>query len=201
MGANAGMLTSVPLGEPIHSIDGRTVAVIIPTYNQARFLADAIESVLAQNRQADEIIVIDDGSNDDPAAVVVQFPTVRLIRQDNRGPSAARNTGLRNCRTSHIVFLDADDRLLSTALETGLTCMAAHPDCAFVYGGHRLISEDGRPLWDSVRPIVGDTYLAFLRLNLAGPPMTALFRRDCLSAVDGFDESRGSSKTTIFICD
>ena len=99
------------------SIDGMTVAVIIPTFNHARFLAEAIKSVLAQTRPADEIIVVDDGSTDDPAAVVAKFPTVRLIRQDNRGLSAARNTGLRNCKASHIVFLDADDRLLPTALE------------------------------------------------------------------------------------
>ena len=60
------------------SADARTVAVIIPTFNHARFLAEAIESVLAQTRPADEIIVVDDGSTDDPAAIVAKFPTVRL---------------------------------------------------------------------------------------------------------------------------
>jgi glycosyltransferase involved in cell wall biosynthesis len=177
------------LGES-RSIDGRTVAVIIPTYNHARFLGEAIESVLAQTRPVDEIIVVDDGSTDNPTAVVAQFPTVRLIRQDNRGPSAARNTGISKCKTSHIIFLGADDRLLPNALESGLACMATHPDCAFVYGGHRLISEDGHSLWcDIVRPIEGDGHLALLRRNLAGSPVAVLFRRDCLLAVNGFDES------------
>ena len=123
-----------------------TVAVIIPTFNHARFLADAIDSVLAQTRQADEIIVVDDGSTDDPAGVVARYSRVQLIRQNNRGLSAARNTGLWSCRTSHVVFLDADDRLLPIALKTGLTCITEKPDCAFVHGAHRLISEDGRPI-------------------------------------------------------
>ena len=76
-----------------------TVAVVIPTFNHAHFLADAIMSVLGQTRQADEIIVVDDGSTDDPATVVAQFPKARLIRQDNRGLSAARNMGLRSSVT------------------------------------------------------------------------------------------------------
>src|SRR5882672_4475329 len=84
-----------------------TVAVVIPTFNHARFIADAIMSVLAQKHPADEIIVVDDGSTDDPASIVSQFAKVRLIRHENRGLSAARNTGLRNCTTSHVVFLDA----------------------------------------------------------------------------------------------
>ena len=170
--------------------DRATVAVIIPTFNHVRFLADAIRSVLAQTRQADEIIVVDDGSTDDPATVVAEFQKVRLIRQDNRGLSAARNSGLRSCATSHIIFLDADDRLLPVAIEAGLTCIATRPDCAFVYGGYRRISEDGRPITaDIFHPIEGDAHLALLRRNLIGPPITVLFRRDCLLAVNGFDET------------
>ncbi len=170
--------------------DRATVAVIIPTFNHARFLADAIMSVLAQTRQADEIIVVDDGSTDDPATVVAQFQKVRLIRQDNRGLSAARNTGLRNCTTSHVVFLDADDRLLPAALEAGFNCIAGHPDCAFVYGGYRLMSEDGHPLSsDIVMPIAGDAYLALLRRYLVGAIMAVLYRRDCLMAMNGSNEA------------
>lgn len=170
--------------------DGMTVAVIIPTYNHAHFLRDAIMSVLAQTRQADEIIVVDDGSTDDPATVVAKFPTVQLIRQENRGLSAARNKGLWNCKSSYVVFLDADDRLLPTALEAGLTYIAGHPNWAFVYGGHRRISEDGRALGpDSFSPINGDAYLTFARTNLVGPPATVLYRRDCLAVVNGFDET------------
>jgi len=170
--------------------EGMTVAVVITTFNQTRFLGEAITSVLAQTRQADEIIVVDDGSTDGPETVVAQFQKVRLIRQDNRGPSAARNAGLQCCRTSHIVFLDADDRLLPTALEKGLICIAGRPDCAFVYGGYRVISETGHRVGpDCVWSIEGDAHLAFLRKNLLGPSTTALYLRDSLLAVNGFDEA------------
>ena len=169
--------------------DRATVAVVIPVFNHAHFLADALNSVLTQTRQADEIIVVDDGSTDNPAAIAAQFPNVRLIRQDNRGLAAARNTGLRGCATSHVVFLDADDLLLPHALEAGLACFARHPDYAFVYGGHRCIAEDGRHLYDLFRAIDGDAHLAMLRRNEICMIAAVLFRRDCLLTAGGFDES------------
>jgi glycosyltransferase involved in cell wall biosynthesis len=170
--------------------DGTTVAVVITTFNQARFLGEAIKSVLAQTRQADRIIVVDDGSSDDPASVVAQFQKVQLIRQVNRGPSAARNVGLRCCTTSHIVFLDADDRLLPTALHKGLVCITGRPDCAFVYGGYHVISESGHRVGpDRLWPIEGDAHLALLRKNLLGPSAVVLYRCDCLLAVNGYDET------------
>jgi glycosyltransferase involved in cell wall biosynthesis len=177
------------LNEADISADRMTVAVIITTVDQARFLVDAIKSVLAQTHPADEIVVVYDGSTDDPVTVAAQFQKVRLIRQDNCGPSTARNTGLRSCNTSHVVFLDADDRLLPGAFEAGLACASARPDCAFVYGGYRLISEDGRLVGrDCVDPIGGDAHLAFMRKAIS-PPSMAIFRRDCLLAVNGFDET------------
>jgi glycosyltransferase involved in cell wall biosynthesis len=170
--------------------DEAKVCVVITTFNHARFLADAISSVLAQTRPPDEIIVVDDGSTDDPATVVADFTHIRMIRQENRGLSAARNIGLRNCTTSHVLFLDADDRLLPTALEVGLGYFSKRRECAFVYGGFRVVSEDGRSReGDHYRPITGDAHLALLRGNLVGMHATVLYRRDCLMEVDGFDES------------
>ena len=167
-----------------------SVGVVIPAFNQAKYLADAIESVLAQTHPADEIIVVDDGSTDDPARVVASFPKAVLIRQNNRGLAGARTTGLRNCTTCYVVFLDADDRLLPTALEAGLACIATRPQCAFVYGGYRLISEDGRAITrDYFSPISGDTHLAFLRGNPISAHHSVLYRRESLLAVNGFDET------------
>jgi glycosyltransferase involved in cell wall biosynthesis len=167
----------------------QTVAVIIPTYNHAHFLPQAITSVLAQTRCPDEIIVVDDGSTDDPAAVVSQFPGVRLIRQSNRGRSAARNVGIGIARSSHVVFLDADDRLLPKALELGMACAAKNAKCGFVYGGHRDIKADGSPEADHpFYPVSGDAHLALLRRNFVRMQAAVIFRRDVLTDIGGFDE-------------
>jgi len=170
--------------------DRATATVIITTYNQVHFLADAIDSVLAQTRPADEIVVVDDGSTDNPERVVAKYPDVHLIRQENRGVSSARNVGLRSCTNSHIVFLDADDRLLPIALQAGIALADMRPDCGLVYGGYRMISKDGGRMGpDIFDPISGDAHQAFLRDNPIGVPASALHRRDCLLALNGFDET------------
>ena len=185
-----GEAARMELPEPRDAQAGVTVSVVIPVFNQAHFLGEAISSVLAQTRQADDIVVIDDGSTDDPASVTATFPGIRLIQQKNRGLAAARNRGLQSVNTSHIVFLDSDDRLLPTALETGLICIANHTDCAFVFGGFRLISENGTPLGpDRFSPIEGNAHLSLIRRNVLGPPTTGLYRRGCLLAMNGFDET------------
>jgi glycosyltransferase involved in cell wall biosynthesis len=172
-----------------------TVAVIIPTFNHAHFLGDAISSVVAQTHRADEIIVVDDGSTDDPAAVLAGFANVRLVRQENRGLSAARNTGLRNCTTSHVIFLDADDRLLPNAIEAGVNCAALHSDCAFVYGGFYHISADGSTRGpDCFIPVEGNGYFDLIRFNVVAMVASALFRRECILRVGGFDETLKKSE-------
>ena len=124
------------------------VSVVITTYNDSQFLPEAIESALAQTVPPDEVIVVDDGSTDDPGAVVSRYPNVRLIRQANQGLAAARNTGWRAACGRYLVFLDADDRLMSKALASNLHRFDQRPDCAFVYGGFRYI--------DARRPISAD---------------------------------------------
>jgi glycosyltransferase involved in cell wall biosynthesis len=174
------------------SISCVTVAVVIPTFNHARFLADAISSVIAQTHPANEIIVVDDGSTDDPASIVANFPTVRLIRQENRGLSGARNAGLRNCQSSHLIFLDADDRLLPVAIEAGLNHAAKCPHCAFVYGGFYVISENGTRREPDYypSPLGPDAHREFLcaQGSLITLPATVLYRRECLIEEGGFDE-------------
>src|SRR5829696_2931566 len=108
------------------------VSVVVPCYNQARFLGEAIESVLAQSHPLFEVVVVDDGSTDDTSEVAARYPGVRLVRQENRGLSGARNAGLARSRGEYVVFLDADDRLLPGALEAGVERLGANPQCAFV---------------------------------------------------------------------
>ncbi len=98
------------------------VSVIVPAYNAEATLAAALRSVLQQSVPPLEVLVVDDGSNDDTAAVAARFgPAVRLIRQRNGGPGSARNAGIRAARGGWIGLLDADDTWLPTKLERQLT--------------------------------------------------------------------------------
>src|ERR687890_532744 len=103
--------------------EGGKVSVVIPCYNQARFLGEAIQSVLSQGYTDLEIIVVDDGSKDGTEEVASGYaredPRVRLIRRENGGLAEARNRGLAEAGGEYVVFLDSDDRLVSGALEVG----------------------------------------------------------------------------------
>ena len=147
-----------------------TVSVVINTFNDAEFLPDALDSVLAQTNPPDEIMSFHDGSNEDPGPLVAtRYPGVRFLRQDNQGLAAARNTGLNAARSEMIVFLDADDRLLPAALEFRLDCFAQAPACGFVFGGHRCIDTKGEPIGpDSFFLIGRDPFPDFLCGNVVG---------------------------------
>jgi glycosyltransferase involved in cell wall biosynthesis/SAM-dependent methyltransferase len=168
--------------------DAATVAVVITTYNHAHFLLQAIHSVFAQTHPAAEILVVDDGSGDDPAAVVSQCAGVTLLRQNNQGLSAARNAGLKAVRSDKVVFLDADDRLLPNAIAAGLACFAGAAGCGFVYGGYRLIDRHGRAFGrDSYNPPGAEPYRDMLRGNQIGMHATVMYDRARLVASGGFD--------------
>jgi glycosyltransferase involved in cell wall biosynthesis len=174
--------------------DKPLVSVVIPCYNQAHFLGEAIESVLSQTYPHFEIIVVDDGSTDNTSEVASDHQKVRLIRQENQGLSAARNAGLYQSRGEYIVFLDADDRLLPEALEVGVKELGAHPKCAFVFGYHNNIATDGSPLATSHPPHnEPDQYLAllhrcYIRMH------AVMYRRSVFETVGGFDTSLGASE-------
>jgi glycosyltransferase involved in cell wall biosynthesis len=94
-----------------------SISVVIPAYNSAKFISRTIESVLAQTRRPDEIIVVDDGSTDNTAEVIKKFGSdVRYIYQENAGPSVARNRGVEAANCEWIAFLDADDEWLCEML-------------------------------------------------------------------------------------
>ncbi|MCS6927689.1 MAG: glycosyltransferase [Candidatus Binatia bacterium] len=166
------------------------ISVVIPCYNQARFLAEAIESVLAQTYPRFEIIVVDDGSTDHTAAVARSYSQVTYLHQANQGLSAARNAGWRACAGECVVFLDADDRLLPGALAAGIGCVQDHPECAFVSGHFRYITADGTFLHEYPQIYVArDHYQAFLRGNYIGMHATVMYRRSALEEAGGFDPS------------
>src|SRR6185369_7640984 len=120
------------------------VSVIIPTYNSARFLTEAIDSVLAQSFKDFEILVIDDGSTDETKAMMQRYGSpVRYIYQANAGVAAARNRGIAESRGKYIAFLDADDAWCARKLETQLNALARNADhracySAFTVADHRM---------------------------------------------------------------
>lgn len=161
------------------------VSVVIPCYQQAQYLPEAIESVLAQTYPWYEIIVVDDGSPDPTREVARRYPGVRYLRQANQGLSAARNTGIRHSRGTYMVFLDADDWLLPHHFEASLRAFREHPDAAFVCGDYRWRGDPHATHVHMCRP-QPDHYATLLRFNFIGPPHVAMFKRDVLFEIGLF---------------
>jgi glycosyltransferase involved in cell wall biosynthesis len=112
-----------------------TVSVIIPCYNGAKYLRQAVESVLAQTHPPLEVIVVDDGSTDDSAEIAASFgPPVRVIRQANQGESVARNRGIAEARGDYLHFLDADDLMHPEAFERMLAAIAGRANAVALVG-------------------------------------------------------------------
>jgi glycosyltransferase involved in cell wall biosynthesis len=165
------------------------VTVIITAYNHARYLQDAIESVLSQTCSNFEIIVVDDGSTDNTREVATCYPEVKYIWQENRGLSAARNTGIINSRGTYLVFLDADDMLYTHALATNLKYFGLHPECGFISGWHDRVREDKKldAIYDPAPPDK-DHYLVLFSRNYIGMHAAVMYRCELLERLL-FDES------------
>lgn len=180
-----------PRTEPIR------ISVVIPAYNNERWIGRAIKSVLAQSRAAEEIIVVDDGSRDNTAAVAAGFgERVRLIRQDNAGASAARNAGIRAATGNWIAFLDADDEWLPEKLALQIEHLRRWPSLKWTTGNYiECLCESGYRA-PAVTPAAcrtklggraaAEDYLAAYRRGLAGHTDTMLICRDLLERVGGF---------------
>lgn len=123
------------------------VSVLIPTYNRRQYIADAIQSVIAQDYADLEIIVVDDGSNDDTEEVIRPFlPFIRYIRTDNQGPALARNVGMQAALGDYIAYLDSDDLYYPFKIRLQARLLDARPDIGMVYSDFSAFSDDG--FWD-----------------------------------------------------
>jgi len=168
------------------------VSVIIPCYNGARWLSEAIESVLAQTYTDYEIIVVDDGSTDNSADVVRSYPDNRLryYYQENRGLPAALNSGIELSRGNYIAFIDVDDLWLPDKLEKQLRVMENLPHGGLVYSSCYVIDEIGNVIGLHRAPLLRRDMVAkklFIEGNFILKP-TVLVDVRWLRKVGLFDE-------------
>ncbi len=165
------------------------VSVIIPTYNRRDFVREAIASVLAQSYHDFELLVVDDGSNDDTAAIVQEFAGVRYILQPNRGVSAARNHGVALSNGELLAFLDSDDLWQPRKLACQVAFFTAHPETCICQSEEIWLRHGTRvnPHYKH-RKAGGDIFARSLELCLVSPSAVML-RRELFEQVGGFDES------------
>jgi glycosyltransferase involved in cell wall biosynthesis len=173
------------------------VSVIIPTYNYARFLPQALGSALRQTFRDFEILVIDDGSTDNTADVVRPYladPRVSYHRVANGGPSRARNLGIGRARAGLLAFLDADDVWLPAKLEKQLAVLRRDLGLGLVYSRRHFIDEEGYELdCPEPAPHRGNVLEPLLAGNFICLT-SCLIPRRVFEAVGAFDETLGQSE-------
>lgn len=165
------------------------ISVVIPTYNSVPLVVEAVRSVLAQTRPADEVLVVDDGSTDDTAERLAAFgPPVRVIRKANGGVSSARNRGVAEATGDLIAFLDADDVWHPRKLEIQLNVLEKHPDLGMF--GTRTFDWPG-PMPDPPDSSPQLTRVSFDRLIVRNAfcTSTVLVRTAVIRAAGEFDTS------------
>ncbi|MFM6290642.1 MAG: glycosyltransferase family 2 protein [Microcystaceae cyanobacterium] len=178
-----------------------TFSVIIPAYNIENYVAQALNSVLAQTFQDFEIILVDDGSFDHTISIIRQFtdPRVKLIQQENRGASSARNHGIRQSQGQYIAFLDGDDYWLPEKLERQLQHLESFPEVGVSFCRAAFIDDSGVPLGTYQMPQLTDLDApAFLRSNAIGCGSTPIIRRQVLEAIQFQDNLHGELEVCYF---
>jgi glycosyltransferase involved in cell wall biosynthesis len=166
------------MGEP-----NPLISVIIPAYNAARFLPDAVASIRRQQYAPLEILIVDDGSEDECERVATELgESVRYVRQQRAGPAAARNRGLELARGEFIGFLDADDEWPEQKLSIQLARLLAQPELDVVLGRVRYAALEGGEIpdlqYEGPEPILSNVHLG-----------SGLYRRRAFDRVGGFDPS------------
>lgn len=169
------------------------VSVVVPTYNRASLLKQAIDSVLEQTYTTWELLIIDDGSTDDTREIIAKYESdarIKYFVQRNRGQAAARNVGIDKARGEFIAFLDSDNRWITDKLEQQINYLTRHPEVDVVYGDIEEIDLDGSVLGPGPgmsrhsgwvwRPLLIDNFVNF---------NTSIVRSRKLREVGAMDES------------
>jgi glycosyltransferase involved in cell wall biosynthesis len=190
-------ITNRKLQEKTRLKSNGKVSVIIPNYNYAKYVAEAIESVMSQSYKDIEIVVVNNGSTDDSMEVLQKYAKkIRLINQENLGQSGSRKTGLEAATGDYIAFLDADDKWDPQKIEKQMLLFT--PKVELVYCGINLFSENAQKIIATEIPTFRgscrDTFIDFpgVSIVLSGES-TSIFTRSLLEKVGGFDPELNSA--------
>jgi len=168
------------LHDPVDSAERPLVSVIIPVLDGERFVKDAVANVLSQNYPALELIIVDDGSTDRTAEIISQLPCdIRYFRQDNGGPAAARNRGIRDASGELIAFLDVDDLWPENSLSLLVDELSRDPEIDVVHGYAQLLGSNPE---NSTYEYLGNPKEAFRYYIGAG-----VYRKSVFATVGLFD--------------
>ncbi|BAT54331.1 putative glycosyl transferase [Nostoc sp. NIES-3756] len=173
------------------------VSVVIPAYNAMKYLPATVESVLQQTFSDIEVLIINDGSTDNIIEWTAQItdPRVRVISQENKGLSGARNTGITNSCGEYIAFIDADDLWLPTKLEKQVKCLDDSPQAGLVYTWTAWTDESGKPTGVIVASNVeGYVWEQMVVNDKISNGSSAMVRRICFDQVGLFDTELTSSE-------
>ena len=168
------------------------VSVVIPAYNAMSYLPETLESVFMQTFTDLEVLIIDDGSLDHIAQWFseVTDPRVKLMKQENQGVSAARNTGIAHTQGEYVAFLDADDLWKPTKLEKQVRCLENKPAVGLVYTWTVLVDERGNPTGRVMASHVeGDVWEQIIENDMIRNVSSVMVRRCCFETVGVFDPS------------
>lgn len=159
------------------------ISIIIPAYNYAQYIEEALKSVLKQSYDKIELIVVDDGSTDNLKQIIEQYPETRYYRQKRQGPAKARNLGAKNSKGDFLIFLDADDRLHPRYVELTLKDITKDARLGLIYTGTQCFGRLSE---------IRNPRVQHHRFSIIGSPGgqigAALIRREAFDSVNGYDE-------------
>lgn len=167
------------------------VSIIIPAYNAEKYIKQTIESAIGQTYKNIEVIVIDDGSKDGAAEIVKSFGDQRIIYifQENKGQSAARNSGIKIAKGKYISFLDSDDLFLPQKIERQVDFLESNPDCGVCYSKiYHFFSDQPEKLYYNPIPNYSGYIFDKLLTHSVVNPLAAVMRKEYLDKYGGFKE-------------